>query len=117
MELLRDECSRTNRSVAGPRRLRRLTESRTAPGSEGRVETTPLTDADDNDIEATFRVMSGRPRIVGSPTRSEFRTFPMQATSTIDTQTRDMGVGTTLRGKTIGLYGYGRIARVVADYA
>jgi D-3-phosphoglycerate dehydrogenase len=28
-----------------------------------------------------------------------------------------MGVGTTLRGKTIGLYGYGRIARAVADYA
>jgi len=28
-----------------------------------------------------------------------------------------MGVGTTLRGKTLGLYGYGRIARAVADYA
>ena len=27
-----------------------------------------------------------------------------------------IGVGTTLRGKTIGLYGYGRIARAVADY-
>lgn len=27
------------------------------------------------------------------------------------------GVGRTLRGRTIGLYGYGRIARVVADYA
>lgn len=27
------------------------------------------------------------------------------------------GVGTTLRGKTFGLYGYGRIARVVAGYA
>ncbi len=27
------------------------------------------------------------------------------------------GVGVTLRGRTIGLYGYGRIARVVADYA
>ena len=27
-----------------------------------------------------------------------------------------MGVGTTLRGKTLGLYGYGRIARVVAGY-
>jgi D-3-phosphoglycerate dehydrogenase len=26
------------------------------------------------------------------------------------------GVGTTLRGKTLGLYGYGRIARAVADY-
>jgi D-3-phosphoglycerate dehydrogenase len=28
-----------------------------------------------------------------------------------------MGVGTTLRGKTLGLYGYGRISRAVADYA
>lgn len=27
-----------------------------------------------------------------------------------------VGVGTTLRGKTLGLYGYGRIARAVADY-
>jgi D-3-phosphoglycerate dehydrogenase len=28
-----------------------------------------------------------------------------------------MGVGTTLRGKTLGLYGYGRISRAVAEYA
>jgi D-3-phosphoglycerate dehydrogenase len=28
-----------------------------------------------------------------------------------------MGVGRTLRGRTLGLYGYGRIAGVVADYA
>ncbi len=28
-----------------------------------------------------------------------------------------IGIGTTLRGKTIGLYGYGRIARAVAEYA
>lgn len=28
-----------------------------------------------------------------------------------------MGVGRTLRGRTLGLYGYGRIGRVVADYA
>ncbi len=28
-----------------------------------------------------------------------------------------MGVGTTLRGKTLGLYGYGRISRAVATYA
>lgn len=28
-----------------------------------------------------------------------------------------MGVGSTLRGKTLGLYGFGRIARVVAEYA
>ncbi|MGE0751762.1 MAG: D-2-hydroxyacid dehydrogenase family protein, partial [Variibacter sp.] len=27
-----------------------------------------------------------------------------------------MGVGSTLRGKTLGLFGYGRIARAVADY-
>ena len=28
-----------------------------------------------------------------------------------------MGVGRTVRGRTLGLYGYGRIARAVADYA
>ena len=28
-----------------------------------------------------------------------------------------MGVGRTLRGKTLGLYGYGRIAKAVAEYA
>ncbi|MGP6089359.1 D-2-hydroxyacid dehydrogenase family protein [Antarctobacter jejuensis] len=28
-----------------------------------------------------------------------------------------MGVGKTLRGRTLGLYGYGKIARAVADYA
>ncbi len=28
-----------------------------------------------------------------------------------------MGVGTTLRGRTLGLYGYGRISRAVAEYA
>ena len=28
-----------------------------------------------------------------------------------------MGVGTTLRGKTLGLHGYGRISRAVAEYA
>ncbi len=28
-----------------------------------------------------------------------------------------MGVGRTLRGRTLGLYGYGRIAGAVADYA
>jgi D-3-phosphoglycerate dehydrogenase / 2-oxoglutarate reductase len=28
-----------------------------------------------------------------------------------------MGVGKTLRGRTLGLYGYGRIARTLADYA
>jgi D-3-phosphoglycerate dehydrogenase / 2-oxoglutarate reductase len=27
-----------------------------------------------------------------------------------------MGVGSTLRGKTLGVYGYGRIGKVVADY-
>src|SRR6202023_836704 len=27
-----------------------------------------------------------------------------------------IGVGTTLRGKTLGIYGFGRIGRVVADY-
>src|SRR4029079_4561236 len=27
-----------------------------------------------------------------------------------------MGVGTTLRGKTLGIYGYGRIGKVMAGY-
>ena len=28
-----------------------------------------------------------------------------------------MGVGRSLRGRTLGLYGYGRIAKALADYA
>lgn len=44
------------------------------------------------------------------------RQIPEQAAS-LKAGTWQAGVGTTLRGKTLGIYGYGRIARVVAGYA
>ena len=44
------------------------------------------------------------------------RQLPQQMSS-LKSGEWQMGVGTTLRGKTMGLFGYGRIARVVADYA
>ena len=42
------------------------------------------------------------------------RQIPQQVAS-LKAGTWQTGVGTTLRGKTLGLYGYGRIARAVAD--
>jgi len=44
------------------------------------------------------------------------RQIPAQAAST-KAGTWQMGVGKTLRGRTLGLYGYGRIAGAVAGYA
>jgi D-3-phosphoglycerate dehydrogenase len=44
------------------------------------------------------------------------RRIPQQMSS-LKAGTWQTGVGNTLRGRTLGLYGYGRIARVVADYA
>ena len=44
------------------------------------------------------------------------RKIPQQMAS-LKAGTWQIGVGTTLRGKVIGLYGYGRIARAVAEYA
>lgn len=44
------------------------------------------------------------------------RQLPAQMASTKAGQWQ-MGVGKTLRGRRLGLYGYGRIARAVADYA
>lgn len=44
------------------------------------------------------------------------RQIPQQMAS-LKTGTWQTGVGSTLRGKTIGLYGYGRIAKAVAEYA
>jgi D-3-phosphoglycerate dehydrogenase / 2-oxoglutarate reductase len=44
------------------------------------------------------------------------RQIPQQVTS-LRAGAWQMGVGTTLAGKTLGLYGYGRIAKVVARYA
>ncbi len=43
------------------------------------------------------------------------RRIPQQMSS-LKAGTWQVGVGNTLRGRTLGLYGYGRIARVVADY-
>lgn len=47
---------------------------------------------------------------------SSYRQIPQQAAS-LTAGDWQMGVGRTLRGRTLGLYGYGRIARAVAGYA
>ncbi|WOI58278.1 D-2-hydroxyacid dehydrogenase family protein [Palleronia sp. LCG004] len=47
---------------------------------------------------------------------SAMRQLPRQMASA-KAGTWQMGVGRTLRGRRLGLYGYGRIGRVVADYA
>ncbi len=47
---------------------------------------------------------------------SSYRQIPEQAAS-LRTGDWQMGVGRTLRGRTLGLYGYGRIAKAVAGYA
>lgn len=47
---------------------------------------------------------------------ASFRQIPEQVAS-IKRSDWQMGVGRTLRGRTLGLYGYGRIARAVAGYA
>jgi len=44
------------------------------------------------------------------------RQIPQQ-TASLRAGAWQMGVGRTLRGRTLGLYGYGRIAKAVADYA
>ena len=47
---------------------------------------------------------------------ASYRQIPQQVSS-IRSGGWQMGVGRTLRGRTLGLYGYGRIAGAVADYA
>jgi D-3-phosphoglycerate dehydrogenase len=47
---------------------------------------------------------------------ASYRQIPQQAAS-IRAGDSQMGVGRTLRGRTLGLYGYGRIAQAVAGYA
>ena len=47
---------------------------------------------------------------------AHYRQIPQQAAS-LQAGQWQMGVGRTLRGRMLGLYGYGRIARAVADYA
>ncbi len=47
---------------------------------------------------------------------AHFRQIPQQVAS-IRSGEWQMGVGRTLRGRTLGLYGYGRIAKAVAGYA
>lgn len=47
---------------------------------------------------------------------SAMRQIPQQMTALKEGRWQ-IGVGKTLRGRTLGLYGYGRIARAVADYA
>lgn len=47
---------------------------------------------------------------------ASYRQIPQQATS-LKNGSWQMGVGRTLRGRTLGLFGYGRIAKAVAGYA
>jgi D-3-phosphoglycerate dehydrogenase len=47
---------------------------------------------------------------------ASYRQIPQQGAS-IRAGDWKMGVGRTLRGRTVGLYGYGRIAQAVAEYA
>jgi len=47
---------------------------------------------------------------------ASYRQIPQQVAS-VCAGTWQMGVGRTLRGRTLGLYGYGRIAQAVATYA
>lgn len=47
---------------------------------------------------------------------ASYRQIPQQAAS-LKAGTWQMGVGRTLRGRTLGLYGYGRIAGAVSGYA
>ncbi|MDA8747578.1 D-2-hydroxyacid dehydrogenase family protein [Litoreibacter sp.] len=47
---------------------------------------------------------------------ASYRQIPQQVTS-IRNGDWQAGVGRTLRGRTLGLYGYGRIAKTVAEYA
>lgn len=47
---------------------------------------------------------------------ASYRQIPEQAAS-LKAGDWQMGVGRTLRGRTLGLYGYGRIANALADYA
>ena len=47
---------------------------------------------------------------------ASYRQIPQQVAS-IRAGDWQMGVGRTLRGRTLGLYGYGRIAQAVAEYA
>lgn len=47
---------------------------------------------------------------------ASYRQIPQQVASVRDGDWQ-MGVGRTLRGRTLGLYGYGRIAQAVAGYA
>lgn len=47
---------------------------------------------------------------------ASYRQIPEQAAS-LKSGTWQSGVGRTLRGRTLGLYGYGRIAKAVAGYA
>lgn len=47
---------------------------------------------------------------------ASYRQIPQQVAS-LRAGDWQMGVGRTLRGRVLGLYGYGRIGRVIADYA
>jgi len=74
-----------------------------------------------NDVMLCSNMHSGTPSYAAAEMTlalilASYRQIPQQAAS-IRAGDWQMGVGRTLRGRTIGLYGYGRIANAVAGYA
>lgn len=74
-----------------------------------------------NDVLLCSNMHSGTPSYAAAELTlglilASYRQIPEQVAS-VRAGTWQMGVGRTLRGRTLGLYGYGRIAKAVADYA
>jgi D-3-phosphoglycerate dehydrogenase len=74
-----------------------------------------------NDVLVCSNMHAGQPSYAAAEMTlglmlASARQIPAQATST-QAGNWQMGVGKTLRGRTLGLYGYGRIAKTVAEYA
>ena len=74
-----------------------------------------------NDVLLCSNMHSGTPSYAAAEHTlalilASYRQIPQQVAS-IRAGDWQMGVGRTLRGRTLGLYGYGRIANAVADYA
>ena len=74
-----------------------------------------------NDVLLCSNMHSGTPSYAAAEMTlglilASYRQIPQQAASLVAGDWQ-MGVGRTLRGRTLGLYGYGRIAGAVAEYA
>lgn len=75
----------------------------------------------DNDVLLCSNMHAGAPSYAAAEMTlalilASYRQIPQQAAS-LRAGDWQMGVGRTLRGRTLGLYGYGRIAGAVAGYA